>query len=163
MPITRVNSHEERNRTLIRSFVEEIFNEHKVSNIKRYFGTYEIMGSSQAEEGTEGFIQFLIDFFKAFPNWRANIEHIVAENNLVVAFLNGSGTHEGEFRGIQPTKKQVNIRSADLYKIENGIITGHWDVVDQLNLLKQTGVLFSDNAEREIMDTKTVWIRDYAQ
>jgi predicted SnoaL-like aldol condensation-catalyzing enzyme len=39
-----------------------------------------------------------------------------------------------------PTRKPVNIRAADLYKIENGIITEHWDVVDQLNLLQQTGV-----------------------
>jgi predicted ester cyclase len=46
------------------------------------------------------------------------IEHMVAENNLVVAFLNGSGTHKGEFRGIPPTNKPVNIRSTDLYEIE---------------------------------------------
>lgn len=71
------------------------------------------------------------------------IEHMVAENNLVMVFLNGSGTHKGEFHGIPPTNKPVNIRSADLYRIEDGIIVGHWDVVDQLNLLKQTGALLS--------------------
>ena len=70
------------------------------------------------------------------------IEHMVAENNLVVAFLNGSGTHKGEFRGIPPTNKPVNIRSADLYEIENEIITGHWDIMNQLNLLKQSGAYF---------------------
>lgn len=42
------------------------------------------------------------------------------------------------------TNKRVNIRSADLYRIENEIITGHWDVIDQLNLLKQTGALLSE-------------------
>ena len=60
------------------------------------------------------------------------------------------------------TNKQVNIRSADLYRIENGIITGHWDVVDQLNLLKQTGALLSENVNEDWKDTKVVWIRDYA-
>jgi predicted SnoaL-like aldol condensation-catalyzing enzyme len=40
-----------------------------------------------------------------------------------------------------PTNKKINIRSADLYKIEDEIIVGHWDVVDQLNLLQQTGVI----------------------
>jgi predicted ester cyclase len=54
-----------------------------------------------------------------------NIEHMVAEDHLVVVFLNGSGTHKGEFHGIPPTNKPVNIRSADLYRIENEIITGH--------------------------------------
>ena len=66
----------------------------------------------------------LTKFFKAFPHWRANIEHIVAENNLVI-FLNGNGSHKGDLHGIPPTGKLVNIRSADLYKIENGLITGH--------------------------------------
>ncbi|MGB5090284.1 MAG: ester cyclase [Nitrososphaeraceae archaeon] len=50
-----------------------------------------------------------------------------------------SGTHQGEFQGMAPTYKRVNIRSADLYRIENGKIVEHKDVVDQLNLLQQTG------------------------
>ncbi len=39
--------------------------------------------------------------------------------------------------------KKINIRSADLYRIENEKIVGHWDVVDQLNLLQQTGATLS--------------------
>jgi predicted SnoaL-like aldol condensation-catalyzing enzyme len=35
-------------------------------------------------------------------------------------------------------------READLYQLENEIIVGHWDVVDQMNLLKQTGILLSE-------------------
>jgi predicted ester cyclase len=65
----------------------------------------------------------------------------VAENDIVVVFLNFTGTHKGEFQGMPPTNKKINIRSADLYKIEDEIIVGHWDVVDQLNLLQQTGVI----------------------
>jgi steroid delta-isomerase-like uncharacterized protein len=134
---------EERNKTIIRSFIEEIFNEHNLSSIEKYFGNETVEGSPQARKSGEGFKLMLTEFFKAFPDWRANIEHIVAENNLVMIFLIGSGTHKGEFRGTPATNKSVNIKSADLYKIEDGIITGHWDVVDQLNLLKQTGSLLS--------------------
>jgi steroid delta-isomerase-like uncharacterized protein len=135
---------EERNKTLIRSFIQEIFNEHNLSSIENYFGNEAVEGSPQAGKSGEGFKLMLTEFFKAFPDWRANIEHIVAENNLVMIFLNGNGTHKGDFRGIPPTDKLVNIRSADLYKIENGIIKKHWDVVDQLNLLKQTRTLLSE-------------------
>jgi predicted ester cyclase len=143
MPSTEGDSKEDRNKKLIRSFIQEIFNEHNLSSIEKYFGNETVEGSPQAGKSGEGFKLMLTEFFKAFPHWRANIEHIVAENNLVMIFLNGNGTHKGDFRGIPPTDKLVNIRSADLYKIENGIITGHWDVVDQLNLLKQTGSLLS--------------------
>jgi predicted ester cyclase len=48
-----------------------------------------------------------------------------------------------------PTNKPVKIRSADLYKIENGKIVQHWDVVDQLDLLKQTNAItFNQPYER---------------
>jgi hypothetical protein len=40
-----------------------------------------------------------------------------------------------------PTNKPVNIRFADLYRIENEIIVEHLDVVDQLNLLQQIGAI----------------------
>ncbi|HEY9398876.1 MAG TPA: ester cyclase, partial [Nitrososphaeraceae archaeon] len=110
----------------------EIFNKHNLSVIENYL-------TPQAGKGNEGFKQFLSAFFKAFPDWHANLEQIVAENNLVVIFLNGSGTHQGQFQGMPPTHKPVKIRSADLYRIENGIIVEHRDVVDQLNLLHQTG------------------------
>ena len=148
MPSPEGTSLEERNKTVIRSFIEEIFNEHNLLSIEKYFGKESVEGSPQAGKGGEGFKQFLTDFFKAFPDMHTTIEHMVAENNLVVAFLNGSGTHKGEFRGIPPTNKPVNIRSADLYKIENEIITGHWDVIDQLDLLKQTGALLSDDVNK---------------
>jgi predicted ester cyclase len=96
-----------------------------------------------AKGGGEGsFKQFLSSFFTAFPDWHTNIEHIVAEDNLVVVFLNQTRTHQGEFQGKPLTNKPVSIRSADLYKIENGKIVQHLGVVDQFNLLQQTGATF---------------------
>ena len=54
-----------------------------------------------------------------------NIGHVVAEDNFVVVFLTQTRTHQGEFQGKPPTNKPVSIRSADLYRIENGKIVGH--------------------------------------
>ena len=138
------NFQEEKNKNIITSYIDEIFNKHNLSSIQRYFGGNFVEGSPQAGKGGIGSKQFINEFFKAFPDWRTTIEHIVAENDLVVAFLNGSGTHKGEFNGIPPTNKPVNIRSAELYKIENERITGHWYVMDQLNLLKQMGTSLSE-------------------
>jgi predicted SnoaL-like aldol condensation-catalyzing enzyme len=39
------------------------------------------------------------------------------------------------------TNKPVTIRSADQYRIENDKIVEHWDVVNSLDLLKQTGAI----------------------
>lgn len=120
------------NNALVKSFVEEVFNNHNLSAIEKYLA---------AVPGKEGFKQFLSNFFTAFPDVHADIEHIVAEDNLVIVFLNFTGTHKGMFQGRPPTNKTVKIRSVDLYKVENEKIVEHWDVVDQLDLLQQTGAI----------------------
>lgn len=125
------------NKALVKSFVEEVFNKHDISAAEKYFA------EAQPPIGIEKFKKILSDQFKAFPDLQTKIEHIVAENDLVLVFLNFTGTHKGEFRGMPPTNKKVNIRSADLYRIENEKIVEHWDVVDQLNLLQQTGTTLS--------------------
>ena len=127
------------NKALVKSFVEEVFNKHDLSSIEKYL----------TEQGNEGFKQFLSEFFTAFPDIHANIEHVVAENDLVVVFLNFTGTHKGEYQERPSTNKQVTTRSADLYRIENEKIVEHWDVVDQLNLLQQTGAITFDKLNKK--------------
>jgi predicted ester cyclase len=124
-------------KALVKSFVEEVFNNHDITATEKYFA------KENPPIGSEGFKQSLSAQFKAFPDIQAKIEHIVAENDLVVVFLNFTGTHRGEFQGMPPTNKKINIRSADLYRIENEKIVEHWDIVDQLNLLQQTGATLS--------------------
>ena len=124
------------NKELIESFVEDIFNKHDILATEKYF-------VKDPTTGSESFKQFLSALFKAFPDMQTKIEHIIAEYDLVVVFLNGTGTHRGEFRGRPPTNKKVSIRSADLYRIVNEKIVEHSDVVDQLDVLHQTGTTLS--------------------
>ena len=127
------------NKALVKSFVEEVFDKHDLSSIEKYL----------TEQGSEGFKQFLSEFFTAFPDIHANIEHVVAENDLVVVLLNFTGTHKGEYQERPSTNKQVTTRFADLYRIENEKIVEHWDVVDQLNLLQQTGAITFDKLNKK--------------
>lgn len=101
------------NKNIIKSFVKEVSNEHDISATEKYFD------SESPLAGTEIFKEFLIAQFKAFPDFQAKIEHIIAERDLVLVFLNFTGTHKGEFQGRPPTNKKISIRSADLYKVEN--------------------------------------------
>jgi hypothetical protein len=74
MPLTEENSIEERNMTL-RSFIEEIFNKHNLLSIEEYFGDESVESGPQAGQGGDGFRLMLTEFFKGFPDWRAEIEH----------------------------------------------------------------------------------------
>ena len=64
------------NKNIIKSFVKEVFNEHDISATEKYFD------SESPLARTEIFKEFLIAQFKAFPDFQAKIEHIIAERDL---------------------------------------------------------------------------------
>jgi predicted ester cyclase len=130
----------EENKVLIKSFIVDVFNQHDLTAIDKYLLPNLTDGTGKT---TESFKKYLTSLFSSFPDLHVKIEHILAENNLVLVFLNFVGTHKGEFNGRSPTNKRVTNRSADLYRIENDKIVEHWDVVDQLDLLKQIGAINS--------------------
>ena len=130
------------NKSLIKSFVQEVFNKHNLTALDKYYAPNVTYHNPTTGQGRQGFKQVLASFFSAFPDIYATIEHIVAENHVVLVFLNWTGTHKGEFQGIAPTNKPINMRTADIFRINNNnTIVEHWDVVDPLNLLKQIGAL----------------------
>ena len=50
-----------------------------------------------------------------------------------------TGTHTGEFLGIQPTGKKVEYESNELYRIADGTIAEEWICSDMLTLMAQIG------------------------
>jgi predicted ester cyclase len=49
------------------------------------------------------------------------------------------GTHQGE--GIPATGTQVAFEVIDMLQLAGGKITDHWNVVDQLGMMQQLGVI----------------------
>ena len=135
------------NKELIKSFIEEVFNKHDLTAIDKYLVANLTDGSGKTPES---FKKSLTALFSGFPDLHVNIEHILAENNFVLVFLNFTGTHRAQYERMPATNKLVNIKSADLYRIENDKIVEHWDVVDWLDLLKQIGAITFNNGTQSI-------------
>jgi predicted ester cyclase len=57
---------------------------------------------------------------------RVTVEDIIAEGDRVAARVTMRGTHLGEFDGIAPTGKRVEVRAIDIYRITDGKIVEHW-------------------------------------
>src|SRR5919197_854864 len=143
----------EANKLLIKSFIEQVLNKHNVAAIDKYYAPNLIQHSPSMGQGIQGFKEFFTSFFLAFPDIHAAIEHILVEKHVVLVFLNWTGTHKGEFQGMPTTNRPINMRTADLFKIDytNGTIVEHWAVVDLLNLLQQTGMItFNRNQMQKI-------------
>jgi steroid delta-isomerase-like uncharacterized protein len=70
------------------------------------------------------------------------VEDVVAEGDRVVVRWTNAGTHVADFAGIPPTGRTFTINGIDIYRLDDaGRIGEHWDVVDQLGMIQQLGLL----------------------
>ncbi len=97
-------------------------------------------GPGQAP-GLEGVKQLFSSIHTAFPDFRMNVEDMIAEGEKVVARVSWSGTHQGEFMGIAPTGNRVEVSGIDILRITDGKIAEHWGKFDDLGMMQQLGVI----------------------
>lgn len=89
--------------------------------------------------GREGFKDFVQRMHAAFPHLRCRIEDMTADGDKVWARAVLSGTHEGEFMGVEPTGNSVEFEVIDIARFENGKGVEHWGVSDAMSLMQQIG------------------------
>jgi predicted ester cyclase len=65
-----------------------------------------------------------------FPDLSVTVEDVMAEGDRVTARVVMRGTHQGEFQGLAPTGKRVEVRAIDMFRISNGKIVEHWGHAD---------------------------------
>ena len=68
---------------------------------------------------------------------RFEIHLLVAEDDLVAAYLTSSAVHTGEFMGLPPTGKRYSIDEMHFFRLRDGQVTEHWHEFDKGALLKQ--------------------------
>jgi len=91
--------------------------------------------------GLKALKQFAAMIYKSFSDFNETIEGIIAEGDKVWVRIKTTGTHTGEFLGLAPTGKKFTETSVDMFRIVNGKIVEGWNVSDELNFLKQLGVI----------------------
>ena len=73
------------------------------------------------------------------PDYHTSIEDLIAEGDKVVARVTMTGTHTGDFYGIPPTGRRVNLTAIYIIRIADGKIVEHWGEEDGVTVLKQLG------------------------
>ena len=94
-----------------------------------------------ASTGVEGFKDFVRRMRAGFPDLRCRVEDMTADGDKVWARGVLSGTHEGEFMGVQPTGNRVKFEVMDIVRFENGRGVEHWGVSDAMSLMQQIGAI----------------------
>jgi steroid delta-isomerase-like uncharacterized protein len=85
--------------------------------------------------------QFIATALAAFPDLHFDAEQLVAEGDLVMGRLRVRGTHRGEFMGVPPSGRPVDVQSTETFRLSKRKIAEQWVVMDVLGLLQQLGAI----------------------
>ena len=94
------------------------------------------------EPTKEGVKQFFHMYRAAFPDLRMEPQDVLASGDKVVARARATGTNQGEFMGMPPTGKSVDVQLIDIIRFgDDGLAREHWGVFDALGMMQQLGAI----------------------
>jgi predicted ester cyclase len=89
--------------------------------------------------GSEGVRKAFELALAVFSDYRHEIGVQVAEGDLVVSQITGWGRHTGDFLGIPPTGKEVQMSGISIHRVVDGKLFEHWGQIDAFGLFQQLG------------------------
>jgi len=132
----------EANKALVRHYKTGILNSRDIEALGQvaavdYLDHAAFPGQAPGLVGLKQRIRTLVQALE--PYW--TIHDIVAEGDMVVLRWSHTGTHVGEFLGIPPTGRAIICRGIDMYRLRDGLMVEHWNVVDMFGLGQQAGII----------------------
>ncbi len=107
------------NGELVRQFYDMAFNQHQPREAARLFiGDRYIQHNPMVPNGTEPFYTYFEGHFREFPQSRATIHRVIADGDLVAIHVHS-----------QTSPEDRGVAIIDLFRVENGKIVEHWDVI----------------------------------
>jgi predicted ester cyclase len=90
----------------------------------------------------QGHREVLADIRRSLPDFRAQVEAVVAEGDLLAARITYSGTHLGTMRGVAPTGRVLSWEAMTFRRYDDeSRVVERWIVGDNLGLLHQLGLI----------------------
>jgi predicted ester cyclase len=119
------------NKQLVRRLVQEVVNERDPEPL------HELAQGAFARLAR----RWISPFQSAFPDFRMDIVELVAEGDTVVGRFKCSGTHRGEWLGVDATGRRFeDVDEIYVFRIENGKLSSAIGVEDNLTRMRQLGL-----------------------
>jgi len=143
----------EENKAIFRRYIEEVGNQGNLELAGEIFDSYYVShqpDGSTLQRGPEDVKRFRAAQHVAFPDMRVSIEDQIAEGDKVVTRVTVRGTHQGKFRGMAPTGKEVEINGIAIFRFsDEGKVVETWESFDELSLMRQ-------NIEQELLVARRI-------
>jgi len=92
-------------------------------------------------EGREDIERIYRVWMTAFPDLVFLHEDLLVDGDRVALLCRVAGTHGGEFFGVAPTGRHLEIPAVFVYRLEDGLIVHERRILDFTGVLVQVGVL----------------------
>jgi len=84
---------------------------------------------------------YMTNFLAAFPDFKVQNLHAVAQGDTVIVTGQWSGTFKKDFMGMKPTYKAFNATDADIFTFnKDGKITSHRSIQSEATYFSQLGI-----------------------
>lgn len=131
-----------KNKMLITRYFEEVWNQGEVEVLDEIISPYynnHSPGMPNPPAGPNGLKPIVLAIRMAFPDLKYVIENMVIAEDQVAVHTTMHGTHHGDFFGIKPSGKVIQVAQMQIERIKDNQIVEHWRVTDDLTLLRQLG------------------------
>lgn len=118
----------EQNKDLVRRYYAEVLNGRDLDAVEEYFAD---------ERWIEPIRGGCFSYFQAFPDLHISIDELIAEGDAVFVRSTMTGTHDGEYKGIPPTGRNIASESAEVYRVADGRFVGYWCLSNVAGLMRQ--------------------------
>ena len=130
------------NKALVQRWFDEVWNKGREAAIGEMLAPHGVVhGVGPDMIGPEGFKRFHTPYRTAFPDVNVAIDDMVAEGDRVAFRWTATATHKGRLLDFPPTGKRVVFEGMGIVRVDNGLVVEGWNVLDQLGLLRQLGVV----------------------
>lgn len=127
-------------RELVETYLT-MLNTHDADLVDAFIAEQYVNHNVVVADGREANRGFWAMFFAGLPDVTATMEDVIVSGDRVVGRFVYRGTHTGELMGIPATGAQVEMRSIDIWRVEDGLLAEHWDELNLMEVFQQVGVL----------------------
>ncbi len=130
----------EDNKDAVREMIDNINERDVESTLETVSDDCFIQDGSGRQLSKDELSQFMGELLNSHPDYHLEVEDVIAEEDRVVVRLTETGTMKGAFMGIEPTGKTYTIPATNIYRLEDGVITGIWMERDIKSIEQQLGI-----------------------
>lgn len=133
----------EENKLLVRRYLEEVVNAGNVAEVEKFIsGEYvEVYKNVRHAIGLDGARKHVLGVRQTYPDLHITVEQQIAEGDWVATRITVRGTHQGEWMGIKPTGKKVEITGVNLDRVVDGKIVEHGGAANLLEAMLEIGAV----------------------